>query len=77
MLKRIADDRRTQQEKTKPGTPTDPSPPDSQGQKLGGGPQTSLDNNCILMVSLVLLPALLFLVLLLEDRKSTRLNSSH
>ncbi|XP_067107645.1 uncharacterized protein si:ch73-173p19.1 [Osmerus mordax] len=52
VLKRIADDRRTLLEKTQPGTPTDPSPSDSQGQKLGGRTQTSLDNNCILMIRL-------------------------
>lgn len=53
VLKRIADDRRNLQEKkTQPGGPPEPSPPHSQGQILGGQTQTSLDNNCILMIRL-------------------------
>lgn len=53
MLKRIAEDRRSLQEKTQPSAPAEStSPPSSQGQKLGGKVQTSVDNNCILMVRL-------------------------
>lgn len=50
VLKRIADDRRTLQQKTQPNDQTCPS--SSQGQRLGGKVQTSVDNNCILMIRL-------------------------
>uniref|UniRef100_A0A673YPN4 Si:ch73-173p19.1 n=1 Tax=Salmo trutta TaxID=8032 RepID=A0A673YPN4_SALTR len=54
VLKRIAEDRRSLQEKTQPSTPTETmSPPDSsQGQRLGGTVQTSVEHNCILMIRL-------------------------
>lgn len=48
MLKRIADDRKSLQEKMQ--TTSETSPPGAQGQKLGGKIQTNVDNNCILMV---------------------------
>ncbi|XP_026148300.1 uncharacterized protein LOC113121753 isoform X2 [Mastacembelus armatus] len=50
VLKRIAEDRRSLQEKTSVVTET--SPPSSQGQKLGGKIQTNVDNNCFLMIRL-------------------------
>ncbi|XP_055785020.1 uncharacterized protein LOC129859358 isoform X3 [Salvelinus fontinalis] len=55
VLKRIAEDRRSLQEKkTQPSASTETtSPPgSSQGQRLGGTVQTSVDNNCILMIRL-------------------------
>ncbi|XP_014013220.1 uncharacterized protein isoform X1 [Salmo salar] len=54
VLKRIAEDRRSLQEKTQPSTPTETmSPPESsQGQRLGGTVQTSVEHNCILMIRL-------------------------
>lgn len=51
VLKRIAEDRKTLQEKSHSSSPTDASPPAFDGQKLGGKIQTNVDNNCILMVS--------------------------
>lgn len=50
VLKRIAEDRRSQQERMQTSTATDTSPSSSQGQRLGGKVQTNVDNNCILMV---------------------------
>ncbi|XP_030625124.1 uncharacterized protein LOC115808026 [Chanos chanos] len=50
VLKRIAEDRRSQQEKAE--ATHDPSPSSSQGQRLGGRIQTSVDNQCILMIRL-------------------------
>nr|XP_015209955.1 PREDICTED: uncharacterized protein LOC107078250 isoform X1 [Lepisosteus oculatus] len=50
VLKRIADDRRNQQEKSQPHGQQESSP--SQGQHLGGRIQTSVDNHCLLMIRL-------------------------
>lgn len=50
MLKRIAEDRRSLQEKMQSGAPTQTSPLSGGGQKLGGKIQTNVDNNCVLMV---------------------------
>lgn len=50
VLKRIAEDRKTLQEKSHGGSAADTAPPSSEGQKLGGKVQTNVDNNCILMV---------------------------
>lgn len=52
VLKRIAEDRRSLQEKNQTSAGTETSPPSEQGQKLGGKVQTNVDNNCILMVRL-------------------------
>lgn len=52
VLKRIAEDRRSLQEKTQTSAGTETSPPSGQGQKLGGKVQTNVDNNCILMIRL-------------------------
>uniref|UniRef100_A0A8C8GW50 Uncharacterized protein n=1 Tax=Oncorhynchus tshawytscha TaxID=74940 RepID=A0A8C8GW50_ONCTS len=55
VLKRIAEDRISLQEKkTQSSTPTETmSPPgSSQGQRLGGTVQTSVEHNCILMIRL-------------------------
>lgn len=52
VLKRIAEDRRSLQEKNQTGTSADTSPPSVQGQKLGGKIQTNVDNNCVLMIRL-------------------------
>ncbi|XP_044031816.1 uncharacterized protein si:ch73-173p19.1 [Siniperca chuatsi] len=52
VLKRIAEDRRSLQEKIQTSAATETSPPSVQGQKLGGNIQTNLDNNCILMIRL-------------------------
>lgn len=52
VLKRIAEDRKTLQEKNQTSSVKEASPPSSQGQKLGGKVQTNVDNNCILMVRL-------------------------
>lgn len=62
VLKRIAEDRRSLQEKTQPSTPTETmSPPESsQGQRLGGTVQTSVEHNCILMVRLYPPPLAMF-----------------
>uniref|UniRef100_A0A3P9NHB4 Si:ch73-173p19.1 n=1 Tax=Poecilia reticulata TaxID=8081 RepID=A0A3P9NHB4_POERE len=49
VLKRIAEDRKTLQEKSHGGSGADAAPPSSEGQKLGGKVQTNVDNNCILM----------------------------
>lgn len=51
VLKRIAEDRKSLQEKTQTSAVAD-APPSSQAQKLGGKIQTNVDNNCILMVRL-------------------------
>ncbi|XP_059391174.1 uncharacterized protein LOC132124251 [Carassius carassius] len=50
VLKRIAEDRRSQQEKTQNEATAETSP--SSGQRLGGRVETSLDNHCILMIRL-------------------------
>lgn len=63
VLKRIAEDRRSLQEKkTQPSAPTETtSPPgSSQGQRLGGTVQTSVEHNCILMVRLYPPPLAMF-----------------
>lgn len=52
VLKRIAEDRRSLQEKSQTNAAAETSPPSSQGQKLGGKVQTNVDNNCILMIRL-------------------------
>lgn len=52
MLKRIAEDRKSQQEKMQAGASSEKSPPSGQEQKLGGKVQTNVDNNCLLMVKL-------------------------
>ncbi|XP_074549340.1 uncharacterized protein LOC141807319 [Halichoeres trimaculatus] len=52
VLKRIAEDRKSLQQKNQTSTATETSPPSSQGQKLGGKVQTNIDNNCILMIRL-------------------------
>ncbi|XP_010742474.3 uncharacterized protein si:ch73-173p19.1 [Larimichthys crocea] len=52
VLKRIAEDRRSLQEKIKTSGTTETSPPSGQGQKLGGKIQTNVDNNCVLMIRL-------------------------
>ncbi|XP_008394857.1 uncharacterized protein LOC103456832 isoform X1 [Poecilia reticulata] len=52
VLKRIAEDRKTLQEKSHGGSGADAAPPSSEGQKLGGKVQTNVDNNCILMIRL-------------------------
>lgn len=52
VLKRIAEDRRSLQEKKQTSAATESSPPSGEGQKLGGKVQTNLDNNCILMIRL-------------------------
>lgn len=50
MLKRIAEDRKSQQEKMQTGSASETFPSSGQEQKLGGKIQTNLDNNCLLMV---------------------------
>ncbi|XP_041824644.1 uncharacterized protein si:ch73-173p19.1 [Melanotaenia boesemani] len=52
VLKRIAEDRRSLQEKIQTCAGTDSSPPTGQGQKLSGKIQTNVDNNCTLMIRL-------------------------
>ncbi|XP_039983584.1 uncharacterized protein si:ch73-173p19.1 [Xiphias gladius] len=52
VLKRIAEDRRSLQEKIQTSAATETSPPSGQGQKLGGKIQTNVDNNCVLMIRL-------------------------
>lgn len=52
VLKRIAEDRKSLQDKKQTNAAADASPPSSEGQKLGGKIQTNVDNNCILMVGL-------------------------
>ncbi|KAL1006892.1 hypothetical protein UPYG_G00078570 [Umbra pygmaea] len=54
VLKRIAEDRKSLQEKSQPRAPTETtSPPGTdQGQRLGGSVQTKVDNHCILMIRL-------------------------
>ncbi|XP_059182590.1 uncharacterized protein si:ch73-173p19.1 [Centropristis striata] len=52
VLKRIAEDRRSLQEKNQSSAATETSPPSVQGQKLGGKIQTNVDNNCVLMIRL-------------------------
>ncbi len=50
VLKRIAEDRRSQQEKAQTEATAETSPSSGQGQRLGGRVETSVDNHCILMV---------------------------
>lgn len=50
VLKRIAEDRRSLQEKKQTCTAAEPT--SGQGQRLGGAVQTNVDNNCILMIRL-------------------------
>ncbi|XP_002660968.3 uncharacterized protein si:ch73-173p19.1 [Danio rerio] len=52
VLKRIAEDRRSQQEKAQTEATADTSPSSAQGQRLGGRVETSVDNHCILMIRL-------------------------
>ncbi|KAM4606665.1 uncharacterized protein ACJ7VT_016834 [Polymixia lowei] len=52
VLKRIAEDRRSLQEKCQPSATTESSPPSDQGQRLGGKIQTNVDNSCVLMIRL-------------------------
>ncbi|KAM6971042.1 uncharacterized protein LKV04_016753 [Tautogolabrus adspersus] len=52
VLKRIAEDRRSLQQKLETSAATETSPPSGQGQKLGGKVQTNMDNNCVLMIRL-------------------------
>lgn len=52
VLKRIAEDRRSLQEKIQTSASAESSPPSGQEQKLGGKIQTNVDNNCILMIRL-------------------------
>ncbi|XP_022051942.2 uncharacterized protein si:ch73-173p19.1 [Acanthochromis polyacanthus] len=52
VLKRIAEDRRSLQEKNQTSAAAETSPPSGEGQKLGGKVQTNVDNNCILMIRL-------------------------
>ncbi|XP_056290762.1 uncharacterized protein si:ch73-173p19.1 [Pseudoliparis swirei] len=52
VLKRIAEDRRSLQQKTQTSAATETSPPSDQGQKLGGKIATNVDNNCVLMIRL-------------------------
>uniref|UniRef100_A0A673CF51 Uncharacterized LOC115410964 n=1 Tax=Sphaeramia orbicularis TaxID=375764 RepID=A0A673CF51_9TELE len=51
VLKRIAEDRKSLQEKIQTGAAIETSPT-GDGQKLGGKIQTNVDNNCILMIRL-------------------------
>ncbi|TRY90270.1 hypothetical protein DNTS_005124 [Danionella cerebrum] len=52
VLKRIAEDRRSQQQKNQTEPSAETTPPSGQGQRLGGRLETSLDNHCILMIRL-------------------------
>ncbi|XP_074477765.1 uncharacterized protein LOC141759525 [Sebastes fasciatus] len=52
VLKRIAEDRRSLQEKNQTSAATETSPPSVPEQKLGGQIQTNVDNNCVLMIRL-------------------------
>ncbi|XP_041669772.1 uncharacterized protein si:ch73-173p19.1 isoform X1 [Cheilinus undulatus] len=52
VLKRIAEDRRSLQQKLQTNAAAEASPPSGQGQKLGGRVQTNVDNNCVLMIRL-------------------------
>ncbi|XP_071340975.1 uncharacterized protein [Trachinotus anak] len=52
VLKRIAEDRRSLQEKIQTNAAAETSSPSGQGQTLGGKIQTNVDNNCILMIRL-------------------------
>ncbi|XP_048870237.1 uncharacterized protein si:ch73-173p19.1 [Brienomyrus brachyistius] len=53
-LRRIAEDRRSLQEKSQPGGQalSPPAATPGQGQRLGGRVQTSVDNQCLLMIRL-------------------------
>ncbi|XP_061093494.1 uncharacterized protein si:ch73-173p19.1 isoform X1 [Conger conger] len=52
VLKRIAEDRRSLQQKAQPAGQSEPSPSPAEGQRLGGRVQTSVDNHCVLMIRL-------------------------
>ncbi|KAF7667984.1 hypothetical protein LDENG_00037520 [Lucifuga dentata] len=52
VLKRIAEDRKSLQERIQTSTTTETSPSSGQGQKLGGKTQTNVHNTCILMIRL-------------------------
>ncbi|XP_051538320.1 uncharacterized protein si:ch73-173p19.1 [Myxocyprinus asiaticus] len=52
VLKRIAEDRRSQQEKAQSEATAETSPSSGLGQRLGGRVETSMDNHCILMIRL-------------------------
>ncbi|KAM9839815.1 uncharacterized protein ACBR49_016806 [Aulostomus maculatus] len=52
VLKRIAEDRRSLQEKIQTSAAAETSQPGGQAPKLGGKVQTNVDNNCILMIRL-------------------------
>ncbi|XP_051543477.1 uncharacterized protein LOC127434637 isoform X2 [Myxocyprinus asiaticus] len=52
VLKRIAEDRRSQQEKAHSEATAETSPSSGQGQRLGGLVDTSVDNHCTLMIRL-------------------------
>ncbi|KAM6900148.1 uncharacterized protein FYW49_016694 [Xenentodon cancila] len=52
VLKRIAEDRKSLQEKIQSSSATEQCPASGQEQKLGGKIQTNVDNNCILMIRL-------------------------
>lgn len=51
VLKRIAEDRRTQQMKAQSEATAETSSSCEPGQRLGGRVETTVDNHCILMVS--------------------------
>ncbi|XP_035268330.1 uncharacterized protein si:ch73-173p19.1 isoform X1 [Anguilla anguilla] len=52
VLKRIAEDRRSLQQKAQPAGQPELSTSPGGGQRLGGRAQTSMDNHCILMIRL-------------------------
>uniref|UniRef100_A0A8C2ZJU0 Si:ch73-173p19.1 n=1 Tax=Cyclopterus lumpus TaxID=8103 RepID=A0A8C2ZJU0_CYCLU len=52
VLKRIAEDRRSLQQKSQTSAATETSPPSGQGQMLEEKIATNVDNNCILMIRL-------------------------
>ncbi|KAM8881523.1 uncharacterized protein ACB058_001684 isoform 1-T1 [Synchiropus picturatus] len=52
VLKRIAEDRRSLQEKKQTCVAAEAPSPSDQGHRLGGTVQTNVDNNCILMIRL-------------------------
>uniref|UniRef100_A0AAQ4RMZ8 Si:ch73-173p19.1 n=1 Tax=Gasterosteus aculeatus aculeatus TaxID=481459 RepID=A0AAQ4RMZ8_GASAC len=52
VLKRIAEDRRSLQQKKQTSAAAETSAPSGEGQKLGGQTRTNVDNNCVLMIRL-------------------------
>nr|XP_046227001.1 uncharacterized protein si:ch73-173p19.1 isoform X2 [Scatophagus argus] len=52
VLKRIAEDRKSLQEKIQTGAATETSPPSGEGQRPERKIQTNVDNNCVLMIRL-------------------------